>query len=142
MNAIKLGVLVLAAAVAAGLAVSALPPGVSGQAGDGEKAAKPDPAVELAKAIETGRKLFNDKTLGAKDKACASCHEDPKKPKLSLAARANAYPKWDKREGRVVTLGRKIDQMIVRMLKGKPQGLGSERLVAIEAYLMSISRDR
>ena len=71
-----------------------------------------------------------------------SVEEDPERPKLSLATRANTYPKWDRREGRVITLGQKINQMIVRMLKGKAEELGSERLVAIEAYLMKISRDR
>jgi hypothetical protein len=30
--------------------------------------------------------------------------------------------------------------MIKRMVKGKEETLGSERLVALEAYLMSISR--
>ena len=111
---------------------------VSGQAEDSKKVA----ADALAKAIETGKKLFADKSIGTSGKSCTKCHEDPKRPKLSLAARANTYPKYDRREKKVITLGQKVNQMVVRMLKGKAEDLGSERLVAIEAYLMSISRDR
>lgn len=138
MKRVKLGSLAVLAALAAGLALGGLSGGVSGQEGDAKKAAE----EALKKAVENGRKLFGDKTLGTKGKACAKCHEDPERPKLSLAARANTYPKWDRREGKVITLGQKINQMIVRMLKGKAEVLGSERLVAIEAHLMKISRDR
>jgi cytochrome c len=101
-----------------------------------------DPAAEAkAEAIAKGKALFHDPGFGTKDRACAKCHEDSKRPKLHLKERVQDYPKWDRREKRVITLGQKIDQMIQRMLKGESLPLGSEKLVAIEAYLMSISRD-
>jgi cytochrome c len=100
-----------------------------------------DPGVEaLKKAVETGNALFRDTEFGTNGRACARCHEDPAKPEMNLARRAGNYPKWDRREEKVITLGQKILQMHTKMLKGRPEPLGSEKLVAVEAYLMSISR--
>jgi cytochrome c len=127
--------LVLAAAVTALF----LPP-VTGQDDDDE--ASPEAVEAQKKAVETGKALFHDEGLGTKARACANCHEDPKKPNLHLADRVGDYPKWDRREKRVITIGTKINQMIDRMLKGEHLELGGDRIVAIEAYLMSLSRDR
>lgn len=107
-----------------------------------EEAPPPDPAKALKAAIATGKTLFESRTIGTNGKSCATCHENRAKPALFLTERANTYPKWDKRSGRVILLGEKLDQMISRMLKGEKQQLGDERLVAFEAYLMSISRDK
>jgi len=103
---------------------------------------KDDPGeAALKKAVERGKALFHDKTLGTKERACATCHANPDKPKLHLPERVD-YPKYDRRGRRVVTLGWKINQMIERNLKGETRELGSDDLVAIEAYRRSISRDR
>ena len=115
-----------------------LAPERSGRAG--EEAAS-GPRSELRKAIAAGKAHFSDAGLGPRGKTCAGWYQDPGRAKLHLSGRANSYPKWDRREGRVITLGQKANQMIERMLGGKVEELGSERLVAIEAYLMSISRD-
>jgi len=96
----------------------------------------------LDKAVEAGKKLFADKKLGTNGKACADCHANPEKKKLHLKNRVGDYPKYDRREKRVVTIGTKINQMLERMLKGKKESLGSERLVAIEAYLMNLNRGK
>jgi cytochrome c len=107
---------------------------------DDEK--NPEAVEALKKAVDTGRSLFHDESLGTKEKSCATCHEDPKKPKLHLATRAGDYPKYDRREKRVITIGTKINQMIHRMLKGEHLELGGEKQVAIEAYIMSLVRAR
>jgi cytochrome c len=108
---------------------------------DGQDAA--DTAKDaLDKAVETGKKLFNDKKFGTNGKACADCHANPDKKKLHLKDRVGDYPKYDRREKRVITLGTKLNQMIERMLKGKEETLGSDRLVAIEAYLMDLNRGK
>ena len=99
-------------------------------------------ADALKKVVEAGSKLFRDASLGTKERACAKCHEDPEKEHLNLATRANSFPKWDRRERKVINLPQKVNQMIDRMLGGKPLELGSEQMVAIEAYLMSISRKK
>jgi cytochrome c len=99
-----------------------------------------DAAKALTKAVEQGNALFRDATFGTNGRSCMKCHENPAKPAMNLKTRVGDFPKWDKREARVITLGQKMNQMIVRMLKGEAEALGSEKLVAIEAYLMSISR--
>ena len=107
----------------------------------GEEGSTPDTAAEeLAKAVKAGNALFRDTEFGTNDRACAKCHENPAKPDMNLKKRVGNYPKWDRREGKVITLGQKVSQMHTRMLKGQPEPLGSAKLVAIEAYLMSLSR--
>jgi cytochrome c len=98
-------------------------------------------ADALAKAIALGKATFADEAFGTNGKSCRTCHEDPEKPNLNLASRIGDFPKWDRREKKVVTIGQKMNQMIEMNLKGKPEGLGSEKLVALEAYLMSIRQD-
>ena len=130
-NLTRIGLLIGAVAVA-GLAMS--------PAGGQEAATEATKALE--KAEETGKKLFADKKFGTSGKSCADCHAKPARPKMHLKNRVGDYPKYDRREKRVITLGTKINQMIQRMLKGKEETLGSDRLVAIEAYLMKQNRDK
>jgi cytochrome c len=100
----------------------------------------PTGAAALKKAVETGNALFRNDAFGTARRSCAKCHENPRKPAMNLKKRVGNYPKWDKRENKVITLGQKLNQMLTKMLKGKPEPLGSDRLVAVEAYLMSLSR--
>jgi len=97
-------------------------------------------ADALKKAVETGNALFHSGTFGTNGRSCAKCHENPRKPAMNLKKRVGNYPKWDRREGKVITLGQKVNQMLVKMVKGSPEKLGSEKLVAVEAYLMNLSR--
>ena len=115
---------------------------VTAQEEEEEDRRKAQAAEALKTVIEEGNKLFRDPSLGTKDRACANCHEDPEKEHLNLAKRANSYPKWDRRVRKVINLPQKVNEMIDRMLRGKPLELGSEKMVAFEAYLMSISRDK
>ncbi len=97
-------------------------------------------ADALKKAVETGNALFRSGTFGTNGRSCTKCHENPRKPAMNLGKRVGNYPKWDRREGKVITLGQKLNQMLSRMLKGRAEPLGSEKLVALEAYLMSLTR--
>jgi cytochrome c len=106
----------------------------------GQDRKKTEAEIALEKAVKLGQKIFTDKKLGSSGKSCADCHDKPARPKMHLKNRVGDYPKWERREKKVITLGQKLNQMIKRMVKGKEETLGSERLVALEAYLMSISR--
>jgi cytochrome c len=97
-------------------------------------------ADALKKAVETGNALFRANDFGTISRSCAKCHENPRKPNMNLDKRVGDYPKWDRGHGKVITLGQKIQQMHRKMLKGEELPLGSEKLVAVEAYLMSLSR--
>ena len=127
------GVLLLAAAVMATIA---------GNAALGESESEKAAREALAKSVETGKKLFSDKALGTTGKTCTTCHANPKKEKMFLKGRVGNYPKYDRGEKKVITLGQKIRKMIQRNLKGKEEALGSDRLVAIEAYLMNLNRGK
>jgi len=127
------GVLLLAVAVAATIA---------GNAALGESGAEKAAREALAKSVETGKVLFSDKALGTTGKTCATCHANPKKEKMFLKDRVGDYPKYDRGEKKVITLGQKIRKMVQRNLKGKEEALGTDRLVAIEAYLMNLNRGK
>jgi cytochrome c len=128
-------------AISLAVVVAALLVGTSaGRAVGDEDAEKA--AAALKKAVEEGSRLFRDAALGSSGRACAACHEDPEKPKLALASRAGGYPKWDRREDAVITLGQKIRQMIEKNLKGTPPELGSVALVSLEAYIASLVNAR
>src|SRR5262245_44171028 len=66
----------------------------------------------LDKAIARGNELFHQKDLGGGKKSCASCHENPEKPKLDLKTRAFSYPAYSNKAKAVVTLGTKINEML------------------------------
>lgn len=108
----------------------------------GETEAEKTAREALAKVVEKGEKLFGDKELGKSGRSCATCHANPKKEKLWLKDRVGDYPKYDRGEKKVITLGQKVQRMLERNLKGKKEELGSETLVAIEAYLMKLGRGK
>ena len=106
--------------------------------GDEEGESESEKALRLA--VEKGKALFAQVGLGTAEKSCASCHARPDRPKMNLGPRVGDFPKYERREKRVITLGQKINIMIQKMVKGEERTLGSEELVALEAYLMSLSR--
>ena len=127
--------LLLFLAVALGVAAALMVPPAGG---DEEGESEAEKALRLA--VEDGKALFARVGLGTAEKSCASCHARPDRPKMNLGPRVGDFPKYERREKRVITLGQKINIMIVKMLKGEERTLGSEELVALEAYLMSLSR--
>jgi len=93
----------------------------------------------LDKAVEQGNKLFHSKELGKK--SCASCHENAEKPNLSLTTRSFSYPAYSKKKRSIVSLGQKINEMLTaRSGAAKEMDLASADIVAIEAYVVSLTK--
>jgi len=109
----------------------------------GEKEAKVDPKVELAKSVERGKALFNDKSLGTNGMTCNTCHpeggtKDAGKVKAfdNLACK---YPKyWEGMSNTVMTLTQVVQWCIVNPLKGKPLAWDDPKLTDLTAYCASI----
>ncbi len=135
-----------AVALAAGLlAPSAYWPGtgVLALAGDDEDELSPEDLKAAKAAEETaqklGQKVFGDPTIGAGERACTKCHDNPKKPQLSLKGVAAKFPRWDRSAGKVITLQQKFMQMQERNLKAKKAfPLGDDRWNALEIYLRGL----
>lgn len=97
-----------------------------------------DPGVAAARAqweetVARGKSLFSDASLGVGAKSCAGCHSPE-----ALRGVADAYPKFDGKAGRHISLQERIDQMIVGQMGGKRLPLGDIRTVSLEAYLKSL----
>jgi len=106
-----------------------------------------DPEVELAKAIDKGKALFNDTKLGKTGTSCNSCHPGGKSsggqvmgmeiPELEGAAAT--FPKYKNPAKRVITLEQMNNMCIKMIMEGKPLELGSDEAVALAAYVTSLS---
>lgn len=107
---------------------------------DREDDAKSEQAIAAMKAArELGARLWKDKALGTNDRSCSTCHDNPKRPDMSLKGVAAQFPKWDRNAGRVITLQEKFVQMQEKSLKVKtPMPLGDPRWTALEVYLKSL----
>ena len=119
--------LVLAAAGGAALAVAE---------GPGE-----DPAAKAAEetAAKGGDKMFHDAAAGSESKSCSTCHDNPKRPELSLKGVGTRFPRYDKEAGKVLTLQEKFMQMFDKKLKGKkPIPLGDARWTGLEMYIKGL----
>lgn len=100
-----------------------------------QKAAK---AAE-EKALELGKRVFTDPSLGTADRACSTCHDNPQKPQLSLKGVHGRFPRWDRDAGKVITLQQKFVQMQERSLKAKKTlPLGDDRWNALEMHLRGL----
>jgi cytochrome c len=129
-------------ALAAGLLASS-GTGLRALAGDDDDELSPED-LKAAKAAEEdahklGQKLFGDPSIGAGERACSKCHDNPKKPQLSLKGVAAKFPRWDRNAGKVITLQQKFMQMQERNLKAKKAfPLGDDRWNALELYLKGL----
>ena len=91
------------------------------------------------KALELGRKVFTDPSLGTADRSCSTCHDNPQKPQLSLKGVTARFPRWDRDAGKVITLQQKFVQMQERSLKAKKTlPLGDDRWNALEMHLRGL----
>ena len=91
------------------------------------------------KALELGRKVFTDPSLGTAERSCSTCHDNPQKPQLSLKGITGKFPRWDRNAGKVVTLQQKFVQMQERSLKAKKTiPLGDDRWNALEMHLRGL----
>lgn len=89
---------------------------------------------ETAKAIKRGEALWHDRSLGRNGLNCNMCHAD------AAVTHPETYPKYKQQFDRVVTVGEFINWCIVVALHGETQALGSEVLVALEAYQAARNR--
>lgn len=111
-----------------------------------EETAKIEPATELAKSIERGFMLFNDKKLGTTGETCNDCHrgggtQSSKMGDMSIKAFDNlaaAYPKYFMMDKRVMTLDQVVNFCIVTPLKGEPLAWDDQRLTDLVAYCASV----
>jgi thiosulfate dehydrogenase len=89
---------------------------------------------ETDKAIQRGAELWHDRNLGTNGMACNMCHPD------ATVTHPETYPKYKQQFKRVVTVQQFINWCIQVPLQGKPRELGSEELVALEAYMNDRNR--
>ena len=105
-----------------------------------------DPASELAKSVENGKKLFNDKELGTSGLTCNSCHMEggTKEGKMGETVvpawdnLAPKYPKYFMMAKRVMTLDQVVQFCIVNPLKGKALAWDDQKLTDLTAYCASV----
>lgn len=89
---------------------------------------------ETAKAVKRGDELWHDRTLGTNGMACNMCHPD------AAVTHPETYPKYKQQFGRVVSAQQFINWCIQVPLQGKLRELGSDDLVALEAYMNEQNR--
>ncbi len=106
-----------------------------------------DPGVELAKAIEKGKALFNDAKLGKTGTSCNSCHPggDTSGGQVmgmeipSLKGAAATFPKYKMPAKSVITLEQMNNMCIKMIMEGEPLKLGGDESVALATYVTSLS---
>lgn len=93
-------------------------------------------AVETAKFIEEGNKIFHDaKALGGTVAiSCDMCHPD------AANTHPETYPKFQVQLGKVALLRDMINWCIENPVKGKPMLDEDRRMRALEAYILSQRR--
>ena len=107
-----------------------------------------DPAAKLAKSIENGKKLFNDKSLGTSGMTCNSCHmeggtKEGKMGDMVVPAwdnLASKYPKYFMMAKRVMTLDQVVHFCVVNPLKGKALAWDDQKLTDLTAYVASVKK--
>jgi cytochrome c len=111
-----------------------------------EENAKMDPAAELAKSVERGFGLFNDKKLGTSGKTCNDCHmsggaQVSKMGDMTMKAFDNLaaqYPKFFMMGEKIMTLDQVVNFCIMTPLKGEPLAWDDQRLTDLVAYCASV----
>jgi cytochrome c len=111
-----------------------------------EEKAEMDPAMELAKSIERGFALFNDKKLGTSGKTCNDCHKGSGTQEavlgdMTLKAFDNLaahYPKFFMMGNRVMTLDQVVNFCVTNPLKGEPLAWDDQRMTDLVAYCASV----
>lgn len=96
--------------------------------------ASPTPAPALS-AVERGKALFSDPSLGTSGSTCKTCHPSPE---ASMKGVGKKYPAYFALAKRDMTLKQVINFCIENPLKGKALPENDEKLLALEAYLKSI----
>lgn len=82
-------------------------------------------------AVDAGKKLWNDETLGKSGMSCASCHSDY--ALLNLEKNQN-YPHFVGMVGDVVSLDQMINYCMLNPIQGEEFAQNSKDLTALGAY--------
>ncbi len=104
-----------------------------------------DPDDPLTPYINHGEDLFNDTNSMMTDQvgselSCISCHADGDiTSNSSLVGVSKQYPKYNPREGAVMTFGERINSCIVRSMDGEKLDYDGEEMRSIVAYLTYVS---
>jgi sulfur-oxidizing protein SoxA len=85
--------------------------------------------------VEQGQELFTTKPDGGP--SCQSCHAEPRQ---SMRGVATHYPQVDRSSGKLLNLEGRIEQCRVERQKQPAFGYESAELLAMTAYLGSLSR--
>lgn len=105
-----------------------------------------DPDDELTPFIKDGKELLDDTHDVLADESenklsCMSCHADGSDSGgESLVGITSEYPKYDEREGAVITLEEKVNDGLTRTLNTEKLDYDGEELRSIIAYLTYISK--
>lgn len=96
-----------------------------------------DPALVAGRkawqeAVERGEALYRDPKLGKSGFTCAACHEQG-----ALKNVADAYPQYDLKLRRLVSLEERIQLMIREKMEGEPLPSNSQQMFDLLAYLKS-----
>ena len=105
-----------------------------------------NPKAELRKAIERGKTLFSDPSLGTSAQSCNDCHimggtQSGKLGKMSVKAfdkLAETYPKYFPMLNKVMTLDQMVNWCIVTPMKGPSLAWDDQRLADLVAYSASV----
>lgn len=84
---------------------------------------------EYMAAVEHGRSVFTDPSLGTNGVVCAQCHPN------GTNVHPETYPKFQQQLGRVVVLAEMVNWCIQNPLEGEPLALDDPKMVAIQAYV-------
>jgi thiosulfate dehydrogenase len=87
--------------------------------------------AELDKVVAEGDRLFHSDELGTNGVACAMCH-----PHASNT-HPESYPKFQTQLKKVALLRDMVNWCIENPLEGKPLAFDDQRMVALEAYILS-----
>lgn len=85
-------------------------------------------------AVERGKALWSTAAPG-ESRGCAACHGEG-----SMRGVAARYPAWDERLGRVIDLTGRVNDERARRLGLPPLGYEAPEMLALTAYLGSLSR--
>ncbi|MGD9139939.1 MAG: hypothetical protein PVJ42_00200 [bacterium] len=111
-----------------------------------ELKAEMDPATELAKSVERGFALFNDKKLGTNGSTCNDCHkgggtQNAKMGDMDMKAFDNLaakYPRYFKMADKVMTLDQVVNFCVTNPLEAEPLAWDDQRLTDLVAYCASV----
>jgi cytochrome c len=117
-------------------------------AGEKKEGMKKEAEHHLQEAVERGKDLFMDASLGTTGMSCNSCHPDggmkPGKmgdkeipPFSKLACR---YPRYLGMAEKVMTLDQVVNWCIMTPMEGKPLAWDDQRLADLTAYVASVHK--